>query len=58
MARKGTVKGMSPSLSSVHPPKCACCIFGKQTRTSVPKTRSEGEGHRATKKLEKVWVDL
>jgi transposase InsO family protein len=58
MARKGTVKGMSPSRSSVPPSKCESCILGKQTRTSVPKKRMEGEGHRATRRLEKVWVDL
>lgn len=29
-----------------------------KTKTSVPKKRQEGVGHRATRKLEKVWVDL
>jgi transposase InsO family protein len=58
MARKGMVKGMSPSCSSATPSKCESCIFGKQTRTSVPKKRAEGQGHRATRRLGKVWVDL
>jgi transposase InsO family protein len=58
MARKGTVKGMSPAPASALPSKCESCIFGKQTRTSVPKKRQEGKGHRAERRLEKVWVDL
>ncbi|KAF9470204.1 hypothetical protein BDN70DRAFT_781027, partial [Pholiota conissans] len=58
MARKGIVKGMSPAPSSALPAKCESCILGKQTRTSVPKKRKEGPGHRATRRLEKVWVDL
>ncbi|KAJ3493647.1 hypothetical protein NLJ89_g10967 [Agrocybe chaxingu] len=29
-----------------------------KTRTPVPKKREEGKGHRATRRLEKVWVDL
>lgn len=58
MARKGMVEGMSTSLSNAKAPKCESCILGKQTKTSVPKKRIEGEGHRATRVLEKVWVDL
>ncbi|KAJ3492393.1 hypothetical protein NLJ89_g11253 [Agrocybe chaxingu] len=57
MARKGMVEGMPASLSS-KASKCESCILGKQTRTPVPKKRVEGKGHRATRKLEKVWVDL
>ena len=57
MARKGLVKGM-PTTFSNEPSKCESCIFGKQTKTPVPKKREEGPGHRATRRLEKVWVDL
>jgi Reverse transcriptase (RNA-dependent DNA polymerase)/GAG-pre-integrase domain/gag-polypeptide of LTR copia-type len=57
MARKGMIKGM-PSSTSNAPPKCDSCILGKQTKTPVPKKREEGIGHRASRKLEKVWVDL
>jgi Reverse transcriptase (RNA-dependent DNA polymerase)/GAG-pre-integrase domain len=57
MARIGTIKGMPLSITNA-PPKCDSCILGKQTKTSVPKKREEGIGHRATRKLEKVWVDL
>lgn len=58
MARKGTIKGVSPSLANQKAPKCDACILGKQSKTIVPKQRTEGEGHRATRRLEKVWVDL
>ena len=34
------------------------CVLGKQTKTPVPKLHKERLGHRATRKLEKVWVDL
>jgi len=51
------IKGI-PSSSLNKPQKCDSCILGKQTKTPVPKKREEGEGHRATRKLEKVWVDL
>jgi hypothetical protein len=54
MTKKGTLTGV-PTSSVLRPPKC---ILGKQTRTPVPKKCKEGEGHRATRKLEKVWVDL
>ena len=57
MARKGTIPGM-PTQSSTKPPKCDSCILGKQTKTPIPKKRVEGNGHRATRRLEKVWVDL
>ena len=57
MARKGMITGM-PSSSHDKPPKCDSCILGKQTRTSIPKVRETGEGHRARRRLEKVWVDL
>jgi len=54
MARDKIVKGMPIDLSS-SPPKCDHCILGKQTRSSVPKVR---EGIRATRPLERVYVDL
>ena len=57
MARKGMVKDMPTSFPSA-PPKCESCLLGKQTKLPVPKKRVEGLGHRATRKLEKVWVDL
>jgi hypothetical protein len=57
MTKKGMLTGV-PTSSVLRPPKCDACILGKQTRTLVPKKRKEGEGHRATRKLEKVWVDL
>jgi len=57
MAKKGMVSGM-PSSFPNKPPKCDSCILGKQTRTPVPKVREEGQGHKATRRLEKVWVDL
>ena len=57
MARKGMITGM-PSSSHDKSPKCDSCILGKQTRTPIPKVREIGEGHRATRRLEKVWVDL
>ncbi|KAF9067036.1 hypothetical protein BDP27DRAFT_1148414, partial [Rhodocollybia butyracea] len=55
MSQKDMVKGMPIDLSSA-PPKCQSCVLGKQTKTPVPKKREEG--HRATRRLEKVWVDL
>ncbi|PPR05636.1 hypothetical protein CVT24_002865 [Panaeolus cyanescens] len=57
MARHGLIEGMPSKLSHL-PEKCDSCILGKQTRSPVPKKRTEGDGHRATKRLEKVWVDL
>lgn len=57
MAKSGTITGM-PSTFPSKLPKCDSCILGKQTRTPVPKVREEGKGHRATWKLETVWVDL
>ena len=41
-----------------NPPKCEFCVVGKQTKTPVPKTCQEGPGHKATRVLEKVLVDL
>jgi hypothetical protein len=55
MAKKGTLTG-APTSSVLRPPKCDACILGKQMRTPVPKKRKEGEGHRAMRKLEKVWT--
>ena len=57
MARKGMIAGM-PSSPHDKPPKCDSCILGKQTRTPIPKVHETGEGHRAMRHLEKVWVDL
>jgi len=54
MARKDAVEGMTIDLSSA-PPKCTHCMLGKQTRSPVPKIR---EGPKATKRLERVFVDL
>jgi len=54
MARQGTVEGMPIDLSSA-PVTCDHCILGKQTRSHVPKMR---EGHRATTRLERVFIDL
>ena len=58
MVRKGMIPGMPTSLHNGDAPKCEFCILGKQTKTPVPKHRKEGPGHRGTRKLEKVWVDL
>ena len=57
MAKKGTLTG-APVVSTLKPPKCESCVLGKQMKTPVPKKHEEGPGHRATRKLEKVWVDL
>ena len=57
MLKKGLIKG-AKTISPRSPPKCDSCIIGKQTKTPVPKIREKGLGHRATRKLEKVWVDL
>ncbi|KNZ79155.1 hypothetical protein J132_00214, partial [Termitomyces sp. J132] len=57
MACAGMIEGM-PTSFSTKPPICDHFILGKQTRTPVPKEREEGDGHRAARKLEKVWVDL
>ena len=54
MARSKAVKGMSIDLSSLFP-KCDSCVLGKQTQSPVSKTR---EGMKATKPLERVYVDL
>jgi len=54
MAHSHAVEGM-PLKTSSHPSKCEHCILGKQTHSSVPKVR---EGVRATKQLERVYVDL
>jgi transposase InsO family protein len=45
---------MTIDLSSA-PPKCTHCVLGKQTCSPVPKIR---EGPKATKQLERVFVDL
>ena len=59
MVNNGMIKGMPKNLPSGDPvPKCEFCVLGKQTKTPVSKLRKERLGHRATRKLEKVWVDL
>ncbi|HEV7735895.1 MAG TPA: hypothetical protein VGO47_00765, partial [Chlamydiales bacterium] len=57
MARNNLITGANLN-SPQKTTKCDACILGKQTKTPVPKLRQTGEGHRATKRLEKVWVDL
>ena len=54
MAKNGVSKGMPIDLST-YPPKCDHCALGKQTHATVPKSR---EGQKATKRLERVYVDL
>ena len=54
MIRNGTISGAP--VSTQTPPKCDSCILGKQTETPVPKRR-KADG-KATRRLEKVWVDL
>lgn len=54
MARSSVVEGMPIDLS-LEPPKCESCILGKQVHNSVPKVR---EGMKATRRLERVYVDL
>ena len=54
MAKSSVTEGMQIDLST-HPAKCDHCALGKQTRSSVPKTR---EGAKATNRLERVYVDL
>ena len=51
------IKGMPLSVTNA-PAKCDSCIHGEQTRTPVLKKHEEGIGHKVTRKLEKVWVDL
>lgn len=57
MARAGMIDGM-PKNFPEKPTVCDHCILGKQAQTPVLKKREEGSGHKATKRLEKVWVDL
>lgn len=57
MAQSGMVKDMPQNFPS-KPPKCDSCILGKQAKTPVLKEREEGEGHRATRRFGKIWVDL
>jgi len=57
MVHNRLIEGM-PATFSTAPPDCDSCVIRKQTKTPVPKEREEGPGHRATRKLEKVWVDL
>jgi hypothetical protein len=57
MITQGLIKGVSPTPQAPIP-KCDSYILGKQTWASVPKIRAQGEGGKATQRLEKVWVDL
>jgi GAG-pre-integrase domain len=54
MAKYSVVNGMPFDLS-FEPPACEPCVLGKQVRRHVPSIR---EGERATRKLERVYVDL
>ena len=54
MACKEAVEGMTIDLSSA-PPKCTHCVLEKQTCSPIPKI---WEGPKATKRLERVFVDL
>ena len=58
MAKSDLIPGMPTIFPPGNLPKCKFCVLGKQTKTTVPKKRKEGPGHRATRILEKVWVDL
>ena len=55
MVNNGTLSS-AHSISTQLPPKCDSCILGKQMKMPVPKRHEDG-GH-ATRRLEKVWVDL
>lgn len=57
LAWTGMVKGMPRTFPS-KPLKCDHCILSKQAKMPVPKVREEGEGHKATRRLGKIWVDL
>jgi hypothetical protein len=57
MFNNGHLKGATLPSSIPHT-QCDSCILGKQSKTPVPKKQEEGIGHRATRKLEKVWIDL
>jgi hypothetical protein len=54
MAHNGTAAGMTVDLS-LAPQACEHCDLSKHARSPVPK---EQEGALATKRLEKVYVDL
>ncbi|KAA1477257.1 hypothetical protein DENSPDRAFT_757067, partial [Dentipellis sp. KUC8613] len=54
MSRHSAADGMPIDLS-LEPPKCDSCIQGKQVRNTVPKVR---EGEKATRRVERVYVDL
>jgi len=58
MAKNSLIPGMPMKFPPTNPPKCKFCVLGKQTKTPVPKMCKEGLGHKATRVLEKVWVDL
>jgi len=58
IAKNGLIPGMPTNFPLVNPPKCEFCVLGKQMKTPVPKMHKEGLGHKATRVLEKVWVDL
>ena len=58
MAKSSLIPGMPTIFPLGNLPKCEFCALGEQTKTPVPKKCKEGPGHRATRTLEKVWVDL
>ena len=58
MAKSGLIPGMPTNFPQGNPPKCEFCVVGKQTKTPVPKTCQEGLGHKATRVLKKVLVNL
>jgi hypothetical protein len=57
MISSGLIKGAMPTSPIPHS-KWDSCILGKQSKTPVLKVQEEGIGHRAMRKLEKVWIDL
>ena len=56
MIRNGLIPGVH--IPTAKPAKCESCVLGKQTWRPVPKKHKTGPGHKVTRKLEKVWVDL
>ena len=52
------IPGMPKHLHREDPPKCEVCVLGKQMKTPIPELHEVGTGHKATKRLEKVWANL
>lgn len=57
MTCMGMIEDMPKAFLS-KPPICDHCILDKQAKMPVPKAREKGNGHKAMRRLEKVWVDL